>query len=123
MIEELAGMPDGTFGFRIWGKVSKGDYEAILPRIEELVESGDELRFLSQIGPDFEGMTAGALWEDIKEDVRFELFGRAKWKRIAVVTDVEWIQRAFNLMGWIAPGELKLFGLEEFEAAKAWMTA
>jgi len=40
---------------------------------------------------------------------------------MAVVTDVGWVRHAIELMGWMTPGELKLFELDEVERAKAWL--
>lgn len=120
MIDELMDLPDGVLGFRITGKITREDYEAILPRIEEAAKSGD-VRFLCVIGPDWEGMTGGAMWEDVKTGVRYEVFQRATWKRTAVVTELDWIRRTMDLMGWIVPGEMKLFGHDELEEAKEWV--
>ena len=35
------------------------------------------------------------------------------WRRMALVTDVEWIAKSVALFGWMAPGELKLFDLDD----------
>ena len=114
-------MPEGTLGYRLWGRFTGEDYKPILPRLEEAVEGGAEMRFLCQLGPEWEGMTGGAIWEDLKADVKFELFERAKWHRIAVVSDLEWARRLMELLGWAVPGELKLFPLDQLEEAKAWV--
>ncbi len=39
---------------------------------------------------------------------------------MAVVTDKEWIAHTLHALGWMVPGELKLFGLDELEQAKQW---
>jgi hypothetical protein len=44
------------------------------------------------------------------------------WKRTALVTDVGWIRRAVELLGWMTPGELRLFSHEELDEAKAWVS-
>jgi hypothetical protein len=36
------------------------------------------------------------------------------------VTDVDWVRRAVELLGWMTPGELRLFAHEELDEAKAW---
>jgi stage II sporulation SpoAA-like protein len=114
-------MPDGTLGYRFWGRFTRGDYKAILPRLQRAVESGAEMRFLCQLGIEWEGMTGGAIWEDLKADVKFEVFQGAKWQRIAVVSDLDWIRRLMELLGWVVPGEVKLFTFEQLDEAKAWM--
>jgi hypothetical protein len=121
VVEELSDMPEGTLGYRLWGRFTREDYTAILPRLQEAVDSGAEMRFLCQLGPEWEGMTGGAMWEDVKADVKFELFQRANWHRIAVVSDLDWVRRLMELLGWVAPGEVKLFPLEQLAEAKAWV--
>jgi SpoIIAA-like len=46
---------------------------------------------------------------------------RANWHRIAVVTDVDWVRHLMGLFGWMSPGEVKLFALDEFDEAKTWV--
>jgi hypothetical protein len=121
MVEELSEMPEGTLGFGVWGRITRQDYETIMPRMQEAVEGGGEIRVLCQLGPDWEGMTGGAIWEDVKSSVEYEVFKRAKWRRIGVVTDLEWVRKMINLLGWIAPGELKLFTPDQLQQAKAWV--
>ena len=58
---------------------------------------------------DFKGMSGGALWQDLKVGVE-HLRG---WKRIAVVTDIEWVTHLTGLFGWMTPGETKVFALEQ----------
>ena len=42
------------------------------------------------------------------------------FKRIAVVTDMEWVRHTLHALAWMVPGELSLFGLEELDRAKEW---
>ena len=34
------------------------------------------------------------------------------WKRIAVVTDIEWVDHMITLFGWMTPGEVRYSPLE-----------
>ncbi|HVY77123.1 MAG TPA: STAS/SEC14 domain-containing protein [Solirubrobacterales bacterium] len=121
MIEPLEEMPQGTVGFRFSGKVSRADYDAVLvPALEAAFESG-EVRCLCQLGPGFEGYEAAAAWEDAKVGARFGIGHASAWKRTALVTDVDWVRHLSGLFGWMTPGELKLFGLDQLEEAKAWV--
>ena len=45
------------------------------------------------------------------------------WKRIALVTDIDWMTRMAAMFGWMTPGELKRFPLAERDAAIAWAAA
>lgn len=43
------------------------------------------------------------------------------WKRVAAVTDVEWLGKAVQAFRWLMPGEVRVFGHDELDAAKAWV--
>ena len=47
----------------------------------------------------------------------------AHWKRIALVTDLDWMIHLTQLFGWMTPGEMKRFPLAERDAAIAWAAA
>jgi hypothetical protein len=42
------------------------------------------------------------------------------FKRIAVVSDQEWVGHALHAFAWMIPGEHAVFGLEELDHAKQW---
>ena len=80
-----------------------------------MIASTDDVRVVIVIR-DVDGRTAGALWEDLEMGVEH----LTTWKRIALVTDVEWMQHIAAMFGWMTPGQLKRFPLTEREAALAW---
>jgi hypothetical protein len=41
-------------------------------------------------------------------------------KRIALVTDVDWMTHVVHLFGWMTPGEVKTFPLADRQAAIDW---
>ena len=115
MIEELNDMPAGVIGFEAGGKLRAEDYrDVVLPALERAAATG-EVRFVI-IMRDFGGMSGGALWQDLK--VGFEHL-RA-WKRIALVTDIEWMKNMTSLFGWMTPGEVKTFSLAQRDEAIEW---
>jgi len=117
MIQQLSGLPGGIIGFEVTDKVRAEDFrDVVLPAVEEAAQSG-EVRFVVVI-PEFKGMTAGALWEDLK--VAFENF--RKWKRIALITDIEWMHHMTTLFGWMTPGDVKTFPMSQREQAIAWVS-
>jgi hypothetical protein len=116
MIEELHDLPEGVIGFEARGEISASDYrDVVLPALERAFADG-EVRFLIVIDS-FKGMSGGALWEDLKVGVG-HLSG---WRRIAVVTDIEWVTHLTGLFGWMTPGETKVFPLEKRDVAIAWV--
>jgi hypothetical protein len=40
---------------------------------------------------------------------------------MALVTDVDWMRKAVAVFGWVAPGELKLFDLDDLDDAMEWV--
>ena len=116
MIERLSDLPDASNPMTPSGKLHAEDYrDVVLPAVEEAASRG-EVRFVIVI-PDFDGLSAGALWQDLKVGVE-HLRG---WKRIAVVTDIEWVTHLTGLFGWMTPGETKTFTLDQREEAIAWV--
>ena len=53
----------------ISGKLGKGDYEHFVPEFERLLRQYGKLCVLFDM-TDFHGWDAGAMWEDIKFDIR-----------------------------------------------------
>lgn len=120
MIERIEEMPAGTIGLRASGKLSKSDYVEVLePALKEGVESG-ELRLLFAL-PDFDGLEPGAMMEDIETGLRAWVRDHSAWKRFAFVTDVEWLVKSMRAFAWLAPGEVRIFGMAELEEAKGWV--
>jgi hypothetical protein len=118
MIEELPGLPAHVIGFQTSGKLEATDYrDVVLPALERAFAKG-EVRFLI-VMTDFKGMSGGALWQDLKVGVEH----LRSWKRIAVVTDIEWVTHLTALFGWMTPGETKTFSLDQREEAIAWVAA
>jgi hypothetical protein len=115
MIKELTDLTPGVVGFEASGTLKAEDYrDVVLPALERAF-AGGEVRFVI-VMPEFGGMSGGALWQDLKVGV--EHF-RA-WKRIALVTDIDWMRLVTALFGWMTPGEVKVFPLTERDAAIAW---
>jgi hypothetical protein len=118
MIKELEGMPAGVVGFEASGMLRAEEYkDVIVPALARAAESG-ELRFVLVI-PDFKGMTGSAVWEDLKTGVSH----LRHWKKIALVTDVEWMSHLTSLFGWMTPGQTRVFTMAERDEALAWVAA
>ena len=115
MLIEIPDLPPGVIGFEVSGKLETKDYrEVLLPALQRAAADG-EVRIVIVI-PKFEGFSAGALWQDLRMGV--EHWGA--WKRIALVTDVEWMIHGTEWFGWMTPGEIKHFPLVERDAAATW---
>jgi hypothetical protein len=121
MVEPLDGTPPGTLGFRATGTVTADDYrDVLLPPLRAAAEAG-EVRMVFAIGPGFEKFEPGALLEDSKVGLTLGLGHLSSWRRTALVTDIDWITKAFHMFAWMAPGEVMIRGLDGLEEAEAWV--
>jgi SpoIIAA-like len=119
MIEMLQDMPEGVIGIRVSGRVSGDDIREFKPAMDELLNT-EELRIVEVIAPDYEGFGPGGLVEDLKVGFGALFQHHSAFRRIAVVTDKEWVAHALHALGWMVPGELALFGLDELDRAAEW---
>lgn len=120
MLQLIEGLPDGVVGVRAAGEVDDDDYEDVLePAIAAALEGRDKIRFLYVLGEEFSGYEADAMWEDTKLGVK--TFN--SYERMAVVTDAPWVRRAVKAFGWLIPGEVRVYHLDDLADATAWITA
>jgi hypothetical protein len=116
LLNAIADLPPGVIGFEVAGKLRAEDYrDILLPAVQEATRAG-EVRVLIVI-PSFDGVTGGALWADLKMGVK----EWGAWKRIALVSDIEWMARGVEWFGWMTPGEVKHFPLAQRDAAVTWV--
>lgn len=119
MIERIEEMPAGTIGLRATGRLTVEDYREVLePALKEGVDSG-QLRLVFVLA-DFDGLDHGAWVEDLKTGLRAWVRDHSAWHRFALVTDVEWVAKAMRAFAWMAPGEVRVFALDEQGAARDW---
>jgi hypothetical protein len=120
MVETLDDMPAGTLGFRISGRISRDEYFQMLDPVRALLARGDGVSFLVVTDPDFHGLDLPALWEDMEAAGSVGLKHHSAWKRLAVVTDKDWMRHGISAFGWLSPGELRVFDPADLAEAKAW---
>jgi hypothetical protein len=120
MIEVLQGFPEGVVAVIAKGRVTRRDYEDILiPAVQAAFRHRDKVRCYYELGQDFAGMDAGAVWEDLR--VGFGHF--SGWERVAVVTDTDWVRLAVNAFGFLLPGEVRVFPATGASEARRWISA
>lgn len=120
MIERLKDLPPGIDGVRATGMISKGDYERVFPAIlDEARRYGHPIRFLYQLGPEFEGFTPGAAWEDAK----IGLHSMRLFIGCAIVTDVGWIRDMTRLSAFLMPCPVQVFANKDHDEAIAWLNS
>lgn len=118
MLETIQDLPAGIAGLKAIGKVSKADYDQVLaPMLDSARREGRHVRFLYQLGAEFEGFTPGGAWEDAKIGMRsMRLF-----EGCAVVTDHEWVRNATRFASYLMPCPVRVFSSQEHGQAVAWL--
>jgi SpoIIAA-like len=115
MLNAITDVPPSVIGFEAAGKLTAEDYrDVLLPAIQNAAASG-EVRIVI-VMPAFDGFTPGALWQDLKMGVE----NWRAWERIALVTDVDWMRHGTEWFGWMTPGEVQHFPLDQRAEAIAW---
>ena len=74
-------------------------------------------RQLYVLGAEYDGFSAGAMWQDTK----LGMSDRTAFERIAVVSDHERLTSALGHFGWMFPGELRTYGLDQLDEATTWV--
>jgi len=109
--------PDqNLLSLRMGGQLTKADYEAVVPTLEDKVKRWGKVNVCLEVG-DLDAMSLSALWEEIKQDAKhFNDFNRA-----AVVSDNNTLLKAATAAaGTITPAEIKHFPTSEKAAALRW---
>lgn len=118
MLEFIEGFPEGVVAISAKGRVTGRDYdEVLIPRVEEALKRYGKVSLYYELGSGFEGIDPGAAWKDFRIGVEH----LARWHRMALVTDVEWIRLAINAFRFLMPGRLRIFSTGEAEQARAWV--
>jgi hypothetical protein len=99
------------------GKLTKEDYEQFVPEVERLIQGGGKLRMLVRMH-DFHGWTMGALWEDIK----FDLKHFADIERLALVGDRKWEAGMAMFCKPFTRATIRYFDEAQYDEAVRWVT-
>ena len=116
---ELQTAPDSnTVSVTLRGKLRKDDYATFSPNVEELIRQRGKLRMLVEMH-DFHGWDMGALWEDIK----FDLKHFADIERVAFVGDRKWQKGMSGFCKPFTRAKVRYFERGEEEQAAVWLEA
>jgi len=119
MIEVMTDLPERVLGLKAIGEVSADDYKTVLvPAIEEKLTKHKKARLLYVLGDEFDGYTGGAAWEDAKVGMKH----LTSFERVAVVTDVDWIEKIVKAFGFALPGEVRVFDEDDLDEARIWIS-
>jgi hypothetical protein len=98
------------------GKLEAADYEHFVPEFEKLVRQHGKLRVLfSMVG--FHGWEAGALWDDIKFDMKHG----SDIERLAMVGEKKWQQGMAAFCKPFTKAKIRYFDHAEEAEARKWL--
>lgn len=118
MIRVMEGLPDDVVAIEAVGKLTADDYESVLmPAVEEATAGDGKAKLLIVFGSEFEGYEAEAALDDMK----MGLHNWGDYERIAFVSDHGTYRALVKGMGFLMPGEVRVFGVGELDEAKEWV--
>ena len=119
MIELIHDVPDRVLGIKASGQVTSDDYQQVLiPALEDKLRTLRKVRLLYVVGEDFQGYSGGAAWEDAKVGMKH----LSDFDRVAIVTDVDWIENMAKAFGFAMPGEVRVFDGDDLDDAREWIS-
>ena len=105
-----------TLVVHVSGKLAKADYQHFVPEFERLVQKHGKLRVLFDM-TGFHGWEAGALWEDIKFDVKHF----ADIERLAMVGEKKWQQGMAMFCKPFTKATIQYFDHAKAANARLWL--
>jgi len=103
---------------RVTGKLTKESYQKFVPAVDAQIKQYGKLRILF-VMEDFHGWTAGAMWEDLKFDLKH-------WKdieRLAVVGDKKWEKGMASFCKPFTKATIRYFDAAELDEAREWLAS
>jgi len=107
-----------VFEVSVSGKLAKEDYEHFVPLMEEAIRQHGKVRLLV-IMHDFHGWSAGALWQDIKFDVKH--FNHIE--RLALVGESKWEHGMSVFCKPFTTASVRYFDRSDTQAARDWIAS
>ena len=98
------------------GKLAKADYEHLVPEFERLVRQHGKLRALFDMAG-FHGWEAGAMWEDIKFDMKHF----ADIERLAMVGEKKWQHGMATFCKPFTKATIRYFDHADAAEARKWL--
>jgi hypothetical protein len=101
---------------QVSGKLTKADYVYFTPEFERLVQLNGKMFVLFDL-TGFQGWEGGALWEDIKFDVKHF----SDIARLAVIGDKKWEQGMSAFCKPFTTAKIRYFEHAQAEQAREWL--
>lgn len=119
MIAIIPGLSDNVVAVSVSGEVTGDDYKNVLiPAVEEKIKKYGKVRMLYQLDEELEWFTLNAMLEDAKVGIQ----NITAFEKIAVVSDVDWVNSAVGIFKFVIPFPVKTYKNEELPEAKTWIS-
>jgi len=99
-------------------RLTKEDYERLLPELEELLQKHGHLKFFIKI-ESLSGFEMEALWKDIKFDFKH----KNQYGKTAIVGDKKWEEWGTKISKIFFDSEMKFFYKDQSDEAWNWVNA
>jgi hypothetical protein len=101
-------------------KLTDEDYKKVLiPHLESIIEQRGKARLLLDMGDEYHGWEAEALWDD----ARFGTAHRKDFEKMGVIGGPKWVQWALKIAALAIAGEIRTFSPKERDEAVDWIKA
>ena len=120
MINVLPESKGNILVLRAVGKLTDQDYKDVLiPHLDAIIREHGKARLLLDMGDNFHGWEAAALWDD----TRFGLTHRNDFRKMGVIGGPRWFEWGLKLAAMVISGEIRSFSSDEREEALNWIKA
>jgi hypothetical protein len=102
----------------VTGKLTKEAYEQFVPMTEAAIQQHGKVRILF-VMHDFHGWDAGAVWADIKFDLKHFMH----IERLAIVGETKWEHGMATFCRPFTTAKMKYFDHKDLEKAREWIEA
>lgn len=98
------------------GHISSEEFEDMAKKLKTFIGNHQEVRLL-EVVREIRGMDPTVLWQDMG----FAFRHMNSFSRCAIVTDTAWIKWWSSMVAPFLRCEVKEFGLDEIDRARAWL--
>ena len=116
MITKLPCQDQSTVMVRFSNKITKQDYDYLLPMLEDKIQRHGKLNLYCE----FDALE-GIEWNAIVRDGKFFLDHQSGFNKIAVVGDSKWMDQMMRLGNYYYNGDLKYFDKSQGNTAIRWL--
>ena len=98
------------------GLIKKDEFDEVSKKLEQRMNDWGPLRVLKRVDS-FKGIEPSALLKDLQ--FAFKHFRDVK--KVAIVTDKEWVEKLAEMTKFLSPCEVRCFENEDIDKARVWL--